>query len=169
MRKIFIIITLILINVIGYTQENVTLEQVDGVYIMALSSPVKGLKSTESIRVPNDVLEQSTSLKDRIHWVKTQSDMVVAVVTRDGINFQLIREWNNDAENEVLTSVLFSKPVFFLSEPQKKYEVIKQQKIEQSYFSMPYYEIAKSFVDLYPRMDYDALIVNGKMVQYIKF
>lgn len=168
MRNTFIILSLILINIIGYGQEKVLPKQVDETYVIALSTIPKGFKSTESIRIPDEILLKSESIEDRIHWVIKQSDVIAAMITRDGINFQIIREW--DIQNqEIVTSAFFVKPVFFLSQPQKDYQVVKEHNIDEAYFTMSYYEIAKSFTDLYPNLDYDALVIQNNRVQYIKF
>lgn len=168
MRSIIIVIVFVFASILGNAQEKATPVQVEGVYVVAMATLNDGFNSAESIRVPDEVLEQSQSLNERIQWIIQQSDVVGMLVTRDGINFQLVREWNKTNNVEVVTTTLFSKPVFFYSEPLRKYQVVQEQKIATSYSSMSFVEVAKEYVDL-PNLTYDAVIIKDGKVVYIRF
>ncbi len=167
MRKIIIVIVFVAAYILGNAQEKATPVQIGGVYVVAMATLNEGYHSTESIRVPNEVLRQSESLDDRIQWIIQQTDVVGLLVTRDGINFQLVREWNKN-DSDIVTTSLFSKPVFCYAEPLKKYRVIKEQRITTSFSSMSFVEVAKQYIDL-PGLTYDAVIIKNGTVKYIRF
>lgn len=169
MKNILLVVVLALVYINGKAQEKATPEKVDGVEIVVMSTLNEGYISTESIRVPNRILKESQSLNDRIQWVIQQSDVVGLLVTRDGVNFQVVREWESKANTEMMTTALFSKPVFFYAEPIKSYRVIKEQKLAVTDYSLTYVEISKNYLDLKQNIQYDALIIKDGLVKYIRF
>lgn len=167
MKQLFAIILLI-ISSAAIAQNTATPSKVDGkdLYIQLINTT--SYDFVENVRLTKEQIAASSTLEERIKNLlsNAKSSEFDALMTRDGNSVQLIKYKEQPKVANVPN--YFGKEVYFLSNPTKKYNIISTKEITNSDLKKSFYKISKLYSND-ETISYDAVIISGNKVDYIKY
>jgi hypothetical protein len=171
MRKIITITGLLLMVVSLSAQQMAQPVKINGKDIYALSLVNEEFTSVESVKLTEQEIANTNGVEERMQLFlnKATTKGFDAVMTRTGTSATLIK-YNNPASNvNAKLAGNFTKDVYFLSIPLKKYKQVHVAAFDKTDFILSFNQLVEKYLNQATPNTFDGLLVENKQVKYIVY